>query len=93
MVFLLEIGGRIRRGSHKKIMEESKVEWYYKRLEIVWLFRTVIYVQHIVRNNSSMFRTTEEVCRLVIIAALHLHRVLLAGGTYNVCNSSIKSRQ
>jgi hypothetical protein len=55
MVFLLEIGGRIRRrGARKKIMEESQAEWYYKRLEMVWLLHTVIYVQHIVRNNSSV---------------------------------------
>jgi len=80
------------KGARKKIMEESQAEWYYKRLETVWLLHTEIYVQHIVRNNSSLFRTTEEVCRQVIGAALELYRVLLAGSTY-ICNSSIKSRQ
>jgi len=41
-----------RGGSCKKIVEESQAEWYDKRLEIVWLLHTVIYIQRIVRNKS-----------------------------------------
>jgi hypothetical protein len=54
-----------RRGSRKKITEESQAECYYNRL-----LHKVIYVQRIVLNNSSLFRTAEEVCQEVLSAAL-----------------------